>query len=148
MTKTTYTDEEIARNRADWIAYLREPGRKKAIGQLVDNDDHERRCCLGHYCAMKGLPVEKAVSKSGQDGYEGEVNELPERLAASLGITQLGYFKGDVLVWHLTGNKRAFAENLAAINDRTRASMADIADIIEREFEAHNFEPMFVDEMP
>lgn len=39
----------------EWLAYLKEPGRKKFTGQFQDEDDPERRCCLGHYAHLAGL---------------------------------------------------------------------------------------------
>lgn len=39
----------------EWLAYLKAPGRKKMTGQFEDENDHEARCCLGHYAHLAGL---------------------------------------------------------------------------------------------
>ena len=143
MTETKYSAAGIAENRANWIAYLREPGRKKAVGHLADIDDHESRCCLGHYCAVMGVPPEetKIYKHEGKSRkaieFDGSERYLPMRLAASLNITCKGEFRSEILF------NGASMRSISQVNDWANLNMAGIADVIEQQFAAENFKPTY-----
>ena len=131
---TEYTEAQVQRNRADWLAYLREPGRKKAISRLVSPNDLEERCCLGHYCAMQGLTPEPWPYSDAR-AYQGETIRLPVGMAKSLNITPTGLLREplNLGVSHLN--------SAAEINDYSYRTLAQIADILEQQFESDNLMP-------
>ena len=130
---TEYTEAQVQRNRTDWLAYLREPERLKACAVLADPFIPEARCCLGHYCDLRGLlPAETAT---GSLSFDGETESLPRNLAKSLDITPMGHFKTTVEVEDL------FCVSASAVNDNTHLQPAQIADVLEQQFAADNFEP-------
>ena len=124
-----YTKDEIAANRAQWIKYLREPGREKYKFGLFDLNNRKAHCCLGHYCAMKGLP--QAV-RGAYGEYDGACGILPKSLALSLDIDAVGSFKEPVVIG--AGTFVALAE----VNDDSDLTMAEISDVIEEQFNRDN----------
>ena len=105
--------------------------------------DHEARCCLGHYCAAKGLQAVAVKVYDLETGskvlytydpqYEKNIYALPQHLAKSLGITKYGRFVQSVVV---EGRQMV---GLTDVNDYTDLSPAQIADVIEQQFAAGNF---------
>lgn len=49
----TITRQEVRANREKWIARLKDPLSRKAIGRLATKDG--RCCCLGHGCDALGI---------------------------------------------------------------------------------------------
>lgn len=145
-----FTKEEIQDNRKAWIAYLREPARKKAIGLL--DIGNGARCCLGHYAYLmhKKYAIERTSVKN-VDGqrefrYDGRNKRLTTKLAESLGIDEYGYFKEyiDFSDRAVVGegydeNDAAKVNALARLNDITNLTLSEIADFIEKGFEKDLF---------
>ena len=136
-----YTKEQINKYRAEWLAQLRSPEAKKAQGKLEDPEKPDHRCCLGHACHVFGLRrVVKVVEwKSRECVFYGETHEeaswLPYEARQKLNISLKGSFKAVVAVDGITVNA------LSVVNDYTKLSLPEIADLIEEQFEADNFLP-------
>ena len=134
-----YTQEQIDDYRAQWLAQLRSPEAKQARGKLEDPDDPNKRCCLGHACHILGL--ERTVKKPEWRASDcvfygkncGEASWLPREACKKLNVSLKGSFKVPVAVDGITVN------SLSIINDYTKLSLSEIADVIEEQFKADNF---------
>ena len=141
MILDRYSKEQINEYRAQWLAQLRSPKAKKAKGKLEDPENPDQRCCLGHACHIFGLQraIRRteygAVSCVFYGGGDGEASWLPYEARQKLNISLKGSFKADVEVDGITVNA------LSVVNDYTRLSLPQIADLIEEQFEADNFLP-------
>lgn len=145
-TEYNFTKAEIEENRKNWIAYLRDPKRQKGKHALDIGDG--RRCCLGHYCYMtyEKYGVKRAMHNVGtglEAYYNGRETRLPPKLAASLDISDVGFFRHDVDLSGRAEKPRTHVgdwgadkiDSLAALNDKTDLTPAEIADFIEKGFE-------------
>lgn len=104
---------------SEWVAYLREPGRKKARRQFANKNGG--RCCLGHYADMCGLEYKPAQGLFYREGYpHGEAALLPD----------------DHWLFHQVssphGNHQWHQEVLATLNDSKRG-FDKVIEYIERE---------------
>ena len=137
-----YTQEQIDKYRAQWLAQLRSPEAKKTTGKLEDPDAPEKRCCLGHACHALG--AKRTVER--REAYEhrdtvfygekyGEASWLPLEVRQKLNISLKGSFRVPVPVDGITVNA------LSIVNDYTKLLPSEIADIIEAQFKADNFLP-------
>lgn len=123
-------------NRKKWIAFLRDPARKKVITELESKYDPERRCCLGHGCACL-IPGLRDVKESGFVTYENEGFYAPSAFMDSVGLFGDGgqiygggvYFK----VWVFN--------SLSEANDETEMTPVDIADFLEATIEGGEGSP-------
>ena len=139
----TYTAEEVKLNRQKWLETLRDPKSKKKVGILEDHCNENARCCLGHACHALGAKKYTA-EHLGDDGevepvitYGGEWTILPEAIAEKLCITCNGEFKDPI---RIEGFKGGF-DNLTDVNDDTKLTSVEIADVIEEQFALKNFLP-------
>ena len=136
-----YTQEQINEYRAQWLAQLRSPEAKQTRGKLEDPNNPDHRCCLGHACHVFGARrVVKVVEwKSRECVFYGDTYEenswLPLEVRQKLNISLKGSFKTDVEADGITVN------SLSIINDYTKLSLSEIADLIEEQFAADNFLP-------
>ena len=131
-----YTKEQINEARQKWLAVLRDPNSKKAYRVLEDYNEPSKRCCLGHACYA--LSANRTTLKTKQlVGYEGQFGYLPAVMGTQLNITADGAFKRAI---NCEPYPQTFM-SLADINDGTHLEPAEIADIIEEQFEEANFMP-------
>ena len=135
-----YTQEQIDEYRRIWLEQLRSPEAKQAKGKLEDVSAPDHRCCLGHACHILGLPrvvkretewAAKELVFYGKD--YGESSWLPLEARQKLNISLKGSFKTDVKVGGISVNA------LSVINDYTKLSLSEIADVIEEQFKNNNF---------
>ena len=154
----TITRSEVLANRERWIAYLREPGRKKTKGRLIDKDDFEARCCIGHACVILEIPYETksiGLGPAERNEYEfaGQQYYAPTVLIEKLGLNdRSGIFDFDNPLfgsWCEKVNLGTSDASLANINDHTNIQPGQIADLIELFIEGGNGTPFkALDEYP
>jgi len=140
-----YTRKQIRENREMWIAFLRTPGLKKQVGVL---EVGEARCCLGHGCVALGVPetgkraasVKPYVNSSAKvrvvatkyGNISPEYTYAPKELMQAVGL----HFNTGALAG---GGNFQFAgrcfTSLSELNDKSDATPAQIADILEAHIE-------------
>ncbi len=131
----------IEHNRANWLAWLRAPGRRKHVGCLGSSRDPGARCVLGHAAHMLGAESAPTEDEKGRrmrftHGGDAETKTLPAAMAAdALGITVDGAFRREVVV-----DGKAYG-SIMKLNDGTRLSMVEIADVLEKQFADDNMLP-------
>ena len=138
---TYYTQEEIDENRRKWLAQLRDLDSKKEFGQLENVKDSNARCCLGHACHALGIRRRvKQYPSSSIDlvAYENTSGALPSSACYMLNITAIGRFIEKIIV---NGES---CSDLSDVNDNTLLSPAEIADVIQDQFNNNNFEQMIL----
>ena len=131
-----YTQAQIDEYRAMWLAQLRSPEAKKAQGKLEDPDKSNYRCCLGHACHILGVQrkIAKPEWRANQCVFYGCENSwLPLEAREKLNVSLKGSFKVPIAVDGITVNA------LSVINDYTKLSLSEIADVIEEQFKNDNF---------
>ena len=130
-----------------WLAKMRHLKSKKHQGSLEKAHHPEHRCCLGHACAAFGVDRLSERENSGvvsygsrDEGWHSKV--LPVELVRRLRIKNNGEFKKPITIkgYRTEFDRPVEFGSLVEINDNTRLSLAQIADIIERENKADNFE--------
>ena len=137
-----YTQKQIDEYRRIWLEQLRSPEAKQTRGKLELTVDPDHRCCLGHACHILGLPrVVKRETEWGEKelvfyGEGGEENSwLPLEARQKLNISLKGNFKVPIEVDGTSVN------SLSLVNDYTKLSLSEIADVIEKQFAADNLLP-------
>ena len=137
-----YTPEQ-RENHKLWLAQLRHPDAGKFERALESSDNPNRRCCLGHACHALGIKMRPLKNCSFTD-YDGEHQVLSKSVQLMLGIDSLGSFKKRIPIdeTRLTGNRHGIGDmnDLTDINDCSDYLPHEIADIIEAQFAADNFE--------
>ena len=136
-----YTQKQIDEYRRIWLEQLRSPEAKKAQGKLEDPDKPDHRCCLGHACHILGLLRVVKIPEwranecvfYGDGGWDS--SWLPIEAREKLNVSLKGSFKTPVTVDGITVNA------LSVVNDYTKLSLSEIADVIEEQFAADNFLP-------
>src|SRR5262245_31380399 len=128
---------KLAGERIDaWIAKLRDPAAKQTRGVLRSDDG---QCCLGVLCDVAGLEYRK-LGEPGSYEYVGPVaggtyqTEPPKCVAHSVGLSTSGNLEGG---WEgvpdaAFGDVSEDYQNLVYLNDDTRWSFRQIADLIEK----------------
>ena len=127
-----YTREQIDENRQKWLAVLRDPKSKKALGVLESSKDPNARCCLGHACHALGLKRTEP-SESRHVHYDSKSQWLPISARRALKINPVGRFGKNVII-----NGKELS-NLCQVNDWTSLTPQEIADVIEDQFDNNNF---------
>ena len=130
-----------------WLARLREPTSRKVTGCL-EHPYGEGMCCLGHACDE--LLPEEARCEVVDDTETGEIvikwdDEdcvLPHTLAHDLDMETSGHFRTPIVLadYGLAHEDKAEKEaaSIVVVNDRTDATLDQIADILERERDKGN----------
>ena len=143
-----YTKEQINEARQKWLAQLRDPESKKLTLRLEDAEDPKARCCLGHACHALGLPRsvdtehELATGSKlvlvlyGEDEHTDRFTSdvLPMNAAEMLDISVVGTFVKPLV--H-RGVQPPYM-SLSDLNDESTLTPAEIADVIEEQFEKDN----------
>ncbi len=112
-----YTRAQILENRQKWIAFLKEPNRKKGVNTLQSETDPEARCCLGHGAHVLDPNHEKW--KVGQ-------SYLPNVLVVELGLhNPAGGTKDSSYIMNTT------CTCLARVNDDTIITPKAIGEYLE-----------------
>ena len=119
---------------AGWVAYLRNPRRKKTVARLVNPDNPSAKCCMGHLMCFLGYRSSHGAYAT--DSFVAE-EVLPQVVCKRMDITPLGEFK-EVILLH---GKTYYS--LGDVNDSYdyNFSPAEIADIIVEQHAAGNFQP-------
>ena len=147
-----HPDPEIAANRALALAQLRLPESKLHVGELESVRDPHCKCCLGHFCAglleKTGIRREVDYWRDGRTkcvAYHGEMSYLPGPVAAALDMTTSGQFVQPVGARinprHADGDYLEVLQSLVAVNDNLRWKPKRMANFIEEQMRAGNFEP-------
>ena len=124
-----------------WLKVLRSPLSQRTKGKLENGVYSEARCCLGHLCHALDVPRHQIDGEGGlveygnADDGDASWSELPEYVAEDIGISTDGEFRS------LVSYKGTHYVSLADLNDSTKITPQEIADIIEREAKADNLEP-------
>lgn len=133
---------EILENRKKVVEYLKQPERKKGIGQLVSNYDQEYRCCLGHMCESL-IPETKGQNPDIFDVntlltcYQGELHVAPPLLIEKLGL----HDKLGSVIAIGTRNLHASYPSLTQVNDGTHLLPQDIGAYLETVIEGGDDTP-------
>lgn len=144
MTNPVEDAVKLANERIDaWLAELRNPERKQATGYLKRVDGSQ--CCLGVLCDIAGMTSVKKTYNDTVEVYLGPVTGRPEYrsnppkcVANSVGLDTSGQIKhpdgrGVLDVpekdW---GDQYDEYRNLISLNDTSRYSFLQIADVIEK----------------
>ena len=125
--------------RKTWFAFLREPGRKKHTGELESVLDNERRCCLGHACHVLGANRTE-ICRDSSIYYGNQSGILPDSIAEMLDMDAEGCLYSSI---DLDGDEEADGgiDTITALNDDTDLNPAQIADVLEKQFERGNVVP-------
>lgn len=126
---------KLKQARQKWTNFLREEGRQKTKERLEDYDNPEARCCLGHAAHVLGATRE-TDDKLEHVYYDGCSGDLSARLCKTLNITDTGAFHRRITIAGY-GNHRF--SSIATVNDLTDLKPAELADIIDQQFEKRNF---------
>ena len=124
-----------------WLKVLRSPLSQRTKGKLEDGTYSEARCCLGHLCHALDVPRHQIDGEGGLveygDADDGDASwaELPEYVAKEAGITSDGTFKYRVCY------KGTHYISLSDLNDSTKITPQEIADVIEEQAKEDNLEP-------
>lgn len=122
--------EELTENQAweMWHQHL-ESGVEKHTGELVNADNHESRCCLGHLCHILELPLDKEKT-----AYEGYRISLPRRVQELMNISAEVHF---VVPIRINGKRY---QTITDVNDEsdTPFSLKEISDILRSERDRGN----------
>ena len=125
------TDSEILANRRKVIDYLKQPGLRKAKGELRNSVGG--RCCLGHMCDAFGL--EGVKSPAGIWTYKDERYGLPAELIEALGMhDEAGRFRdakseyGYIAYFGYENNQ---FDSLANLNDDSTITPGKIGEFLE-----------------
>lgn len=120
------TFEYVTVKRAEWIEYLSDPDRKKAIDTLDRGGGF--RCCLGHGCAMLNLPKVWHRNLTAFL-YLGERSMSPYELRLILGLRgRAGELRDATVI------KGRYVASLAALNDYTTLTPQQIAKYIRENY--------------
>ena len=133
-----YTQKQIDKYRARWLAQLRSLEAEQWTGELENYDKPNKRCCLGHACHVlqtKRKKIDSLHKVIYGDGYDANGSTLPHSVAEKLNITN----DGELIKCYVHGNDVYGA--LTIINDSGVFSLSEIADIIEEGFKKDNFHP-------
>ena len=133
-----YTQKQIDKYRAKWLAQLRSPEAEQWTGKLENYEKPNKRCCLGHACHV--LKAKRSQVNSLHEVIYGDGNDansavLPHSVAEKLNITT----DGELFNCYVHGNDVYGA--LTIINDSGVFSLSEIANIIEEGFKEGNFYP-------
>ena len=139
------SEEEINEYRKKWLAQLRDPKSKKAIGKLEDLKNHNKRCCLGHACHALGV-TRDIDTYTDRVSYDERWGKLPESACRKLNIDRIGRLKNEILAPNRDSNNSYYG-NLTMLNDETKLTPQEIADVIEEQFERDNFIPFMYGKM-
>ena len=143
-------DKEIESNRAAWLAQLRDPEAGKALGMLEDPNDPNQRCCLGHACHALGADRKLYDGKVWYGKDLKSPSALPSGVMDALAMWgRDGDFRASVSmadVRRIVGrparldegiddDEKEWIQSLSALNDGTDLTPAEIADVIEANWE-------------
>lgn len=133
---------EILENRKKVIEFLKQPERLKYAGALVDYQNHEARCCLGHMC--ESLIPETKEYKPNQfnedilyTNYQGEQVYAPPLLIKKLGLHDGA---GGVLATNASILGTNYT-SLAEVNDNTLITPQEIGAYLESVLEGGDDTP-------
>ena len=115
-----------------WLAKLRDPDSKQFFHKLESFYNPEERCCLGHACHVLISHLRTAHDDSSYVEYDGAEEGLPPSVAKMLDVSSLVIFREQVFTQH------GYFNSAAALNDSTKFSLNEIADILEKERERGN----------
>ena len=146
------------RQLTDWLNVMRDPESGKATGELEDATNPSERCCLGHLAySMESDRRRNNIGPSVEYFYPGSASwsttYLPVSLAKELDMDKIGSFIKPITVDGIVKFNGAITEfnSMSELNDDTDLTSAQIADIIEEQWEAGNIgpfndmDPIFVD---
>ena len=113
---------------------MRDPRFGKMQQQLEDPDNSNDRCCLGHLCHAMNVPSELDNDGDPEYIFDGDSHSayLPSGLAKALDMTTQGDFMRGIIV------DGVVVMHMSGLNDDTDLTPAQIADVIEEQFEAGN----------
>lgn len=77
----SYSHADILDNRRKWIDFLKEPTTQKATDYLVDSENPEARCCLGHACHVLEIAFDPKTGR-----YDGELYHASRDVQDRLGL--------------------------------------------------------------
>lgn len=147
MKPPLHPDPEIAANRALALAELRKPESKRHAGELESVKDPCARCCLGHMTAALAdkLSITRTVElwkdqRAKNVRYNAERSYIPHTACRALDMTRGGQFVDPQEAKTRSGVVERFG-GLVAVNDCTNWRPKRMADFIEKQMRAGNFEP-------
>lgn len=122
MAEKTYTPEEQAQHRKEWVEALRSGKYEQTRLRLKDNMGY---CCLGVACDISGLGEWEKVEDHPHEGckYLGRMTDLSPEVADYFGIDRDGTL--------VEVADHAELESLIGMNDN-RESFEKIAEFIEK----------------
>lgn len=122
--------------KTKWLAALREPDRKQAIGELENSSG---QCCLGVLCeiaANEGI-VDRVVKERilpGDTTWYAVYDENATALLPASVMEWAGIEDKSAMLNERVENEEGYRfDNLTGLNDNG-SSFAEIADVIERQF--------------
>ena len=130
--RTICIKKQITENRQKWLAVLRDPESRKHVKSLEKFTDPNSRCCLGHACHALDIEKNKG-SEFGFIYYDGEAGILPKQAQKKLRVDAVGNFKKPIRINGID------SECLVELNDCRGLTPKEMADVIEDQFENHNF---------
>ena len=136
------------RQLTDWLNVMRNPESGKTTGELEDPINPSERCCLGHLAySMKADRRRNNIGPSVEYFYSGSdswsTTYLPVSLAKELDMDKIGSFIKPITVDGIVKFNGAITEfnSMSELNDDTDLTSAQIADIIEEQWEVGNIAP-------